>query len=158
MALWHNITTFIIGDRSIINIFTYYVDTLNGQTTKKTNFLAFYNTSTYSALQPVSYFRCYNCFLLLVCPSITEYKFGRPATDAYHLYETPISSEWIRHRLSNCAVWPWWCVIWPPINPICWGVNLVNRNHVKNTKYICMYQPPGTPYWSNFRLVNKVIE
>jgi len=23
-------------------------------------------------------------------PSITEYKFGRPATDAYHLYETPV--------------------------------------------------------------------
>ena len=24
-------------------------------------------------------------------PSITEYKFGRPATDAYHLYETPVT-------------------------------------------------------------------
>jgi len=24
-------------------------------------------------------------------PSITEYKFGRPATYAYHLYETPVS-------------------------------------------------------------------
>ena len=23
-------------------------------------------------------------------PSITEYKFGRPATDAYHLYEAPV--------------------------------------------------------------------
>ena len=24
-------------------------------------------------------------------PSITEYKFGRPVTDAYHLYETPVT-------------------------------------------------------------------
>ena len=26
-------------------------------------------------------------------PSITEYKFCRPATDGYHLYETPVSSQ-----------------------------------------------------------------
>ena len=26
-------------------------------------------------------------------PSITEYKFGRPATDAHHLYETPVMSK-----------------------------------------------------------------
>ena len=46
---------------------------------------------------------CLYIFLSLVyiCPylkfsihyqSITEYKFGRPATDAYHLYETPVIS------------------------------------------------------------------
>ena len=47
-----------------------------------------------SELQPVSYkryFRCNNCFQLHY-PSITEYKFSRPATDAYHLYETPVTS------------------------------------------------------------------
>ena len=44
-------------------------------------------------IQPVSYkryFRCNNCLLLLVY-TIHLYKFGRPATDGYHLYETPVS-------------------------------------------------------------------
>ena len=43
-------------------------------------------------IQPVSYkryFRCNNRFLFLVC-TITEYRISRPATDGYHLYETPV--------------------------------------------------------------------
>ena len=36
-------------------------------------------------------------------PSITEYKFGRPATDTYHLYETPVIST---RRILNLLIGP----------------------------------------------------
>jgi len=47
----------------------------------------------HSEVQPVSYkryFRCNNCFLLLLYTInlSLKYRFGRPATDAYLLYET----------------------------------------------------------------------
>ena len=69
------------------------------------NLLCYNSTSVYCYyrkrlnswyLQPVSYkryFRCNNCFLLLVYTIHLSLSTGRPATDAYHLYETPVTLE-----------------------------------------------------------------
>ena len=63
--------------------------------TKKKTTLVAYRGGLSAKMQPVSYkryFRCYNCFLLLVNTiNLSKYKFGKPATDGNLFYETCVS-------------------------------------------------------------------